>query len=506
MPDSSAELTSTMHRLPFTMHDFTRSTWVSDRAREVWEPRLGRITRAWIEIEWLAIVEGIRSCCITSATPEELVQWAPKWARHGLNTLPVAIDGAGSSGDASTPVPVEDGQPFRFRLVVGSPAHVSEFQQALDGADDVRIGALLGFPSCCREFFKRVWVDQLLVDTTWPMAVATAAADIQGTTVEVRSPSKANILWRWMGVRAVPHLPCSFACPSSEKLADQFINVGRRHGFTDEMDWLVQILEWPVEWSALHGIAEIKTPILKVATRTDATPCKYTVRYQGSNLPAESARGLAFPFVKLSLPILTESQGFKRGLNNPIVNEPAYTQSDAMDNGFATAADMEKAHQPIVQVANEYLANNPGNVLDIGCGNGVLLQKLLDSNPSNVPFGIDCEADRIAHARARLPQFAENFVCGNVYNTASIWPEDRQYTLVLLMPGRLLEVAPDWADRLRSLIHRHCRRVLIYAYGEWLTNYGTLDGLAAKAGLKMLNFPESSKVAFADVLVNSKVR
>ena len=32
----------------------------------------------------------------------------------------------------------------------------------------------------------------------------------------------------------------------------------------------MEILSWPVEWSVLHGIAEIKTPIFRVISRSDA--------------------------------------------------------------------------------------------------------------------------------------------------------------------------------------------------------------------------------------------
>jgi hypothetical protein len=62
------------------------------------------------------------------------------------------------------------------------------------------------------------------------------------------------------------------------------------------MDWLAEILSWPIECSALHRIAEIKTPMLKASTRTDAIPCKDTVRRQGDSYPLEGIRGLNFPY------------------------------------------------------------------------------------------------------------------------------------------------------------------------------------------------------------------
>ena len=514
---------TSMRRLPFRLQDFTRISWTSDSAREVWQPRIGRISNAWLEIEWLAVVAGLRSCCITTASPEQFVERAPRWAQNGLTALPLALAGVTQSY-SSTPVAVQSGKPFVFRMVLGSPKDVTQFKEAWDGLDDRGIGTLLGYPNCCREFFNRVWVDEAMVDTTWPMALATPAAEIRGTLVEVGTLPKSNILWRWMGVRPVSHLPCSFACDATMELADRLIEVGRKHGFDEEMDWMLQILDWPVEWSALHGVAEIKTPILKVSTRTNATPCKYTVRYKGQSTPPEAAQGLRFPFLAASSPILTESDGFKRGLENPIGEHrkngdslqlperssgccvqmgavPSFPPWYATDNGFSTVAAMDSSHEPILKTANSVLAETSGMVLDLGCGNGVLLKKLLDASPSIVPFGIDVEAGRIAHARELLPRFADNFVVGNLFDMKLAWPEGRRYALALLMPGRLLEVDPAQAAGLRVRLKDQCDRILIYAYGDWLTRYRNLKGLAAEAGLKLTDGAVDMAAGFAEVIL-----
>jgi hypothetical protein len=347
-----------------------------------------------------------------------------------------------------------------------------------------------------------VWVDEALVDTTWPMALATPSAQIHETHVEVSPLPKSNILWRWMGVRPVSHLPCSFACQATVALADRLIDVGRRNGYDQEMDWLLEILDWPVEWSAWHGVAEIKTPVLKVSTRTDATPCKYTVRYRGRSVPAEAAQGLRFPFVTAAAAPLTTSAAFQRGLEHPIGVQPATPPWFATDNGFATVAAMDRAHQPIVKLAGPALAENPGPVLDLGCGNGALLKRLLETQPAIVPFGVDSDAARIAHAQELLPQFADHLVAGNLFDLESFWPEGRRYALVLLMPGRLLEVAPARAAALRDRLRACCDRVLLYAYGDWLTRHGSLDGLAAQAGFRLVGADNGAPAAFAEATVS----
>jgi hypothetical protein len=73
-----------------------------------------------------------------------------------------------------------------------------------------------------------------------------------------------------------------------------------------------------VEWSCLHGIAEIKTPLLKVSANTDATASKYVVRRAGDRYPEEGAKGLSFAFRLPHGRRLTSSNRYQQGLDNPL--------------------------------------------------------------------------------------------------------------------------------------------------------------------------------------------
>lgn len=485
MPDATS--TAPMDRFDFTLPDFTRLAWVSDRAQEVWQPRLARITTAWMEIEWRAVLAGVRRCALTMVSPEEFMTRGADWAGEGLNALPVEMAGVSGQPYSATGVPYRPGEPFVFRFVIGRPADVVEFKQAWDDADQEVIGNLLGYPSCCREFFRRVWVDDAMVDTTWPMAVATAGATNGTATLDVEGPPESNILWRWMGVRAVPHLPCRFDCAATVALADQLVAVGRDCGHGQEMDWLLEILSWPAEWSALHGIAEVKTPVVKVSTRTDATPRKYVVRRHGTSAPDEALQGLSFPFevpVKLRL---TATRGFRKGLENMVAVDGPRPAWYASDNGFSSVAAMEDAHRPIVDLATHTLGGRGGAVLDLGCGNGALLEKVVQAVPGAVPHGIDVEPARIAHARLLHPAYAANFMVGDLLDDAQLWPGDRRYALAILMPGRLIEAGPARREPLLERLRTRCDEVLVYAYGDWLERRGSLRELAAAGGLAVVD-------------------
>jgi hypothetical protein len=476
-----------MERLDFVLPDFTRLSWVSDAARDVWEPRLGRITKAWLEIEWLAVLSDVRRCGVTMASAEELIARSGEWVKRGLSALPLEIQGASGHSYSSSGRKAVLGEPFVFRIVLGRPPDLAEFASAWDAGDNRGIGRLLGYPPCCVDFFQAVWADQKLVDTTWPMALATMSLPKGANAIEVTGPPEANILWRWMGARAVPHLPCRFDCGETVALGKQLIEVGRAAGYEEEMDWLLQVLAWPVEWSALHGIAEIKTPVLKVSTRTDATPSKYVVRRQGEAYPAEGAQGLAFPYRTARKPLLTQSRAFQRGLDNPIRVRPPRMEWYASDNGFSSQVAMDQAHVPIVGLATAVLAGKGGRVLDLGCANGALLQRLHEADARIVPFGIELEPRRVEHARVLLPQFADHFIVGDMFEDDRCWADGRRYALGLLMPGRLLEAGQSRAASLVERLRAQCDHLLVYAYGDWLTRYGDLGGLAREAGLSLLD-------------------
>jgi hypothetical protein len=105
----------------------------------------------------------------------------------------------------------------------------------------------------------------------------------------------------------------------------------------------------------------------------------------------------------------------------------------------------------------------------------------------------------LEHARKLHPAFAENFVAGNMFDGIPL-DADTVYSLVLLMPGRLLEVDEVSARRLRDWLRGHFEHLLVYAYGEWLTRHNGLDGLAARAGLTLLSRHPSGAAGLAGLV------
>jgi len=289
--------------------ELLRVAWVSEGARRVWEPRLAAIGAAWAEIEWRSVLAGVRRCAIVAVTPTELLAHGAGWSTAGLTALPLELD-------RSRPEPGRRSGPAEvvIRFAVGTPADVAAFATAWQAGDEQAMGELLGYPACCTRFFHHVWVDGGLDDTTWPMAVASAGAPPETAEIELDGRWAANTAWRPLGVRPVSHLPCRVDCAPTAELAGRFRQVGRDLGYAQEMAWLTDVLSWPLSWSALHGLAEVVTPVLKLAVPTDPGPGRRTLRWRGGAYPEEGATGRSFPFAAPGHARMTGSAGFRRGL------------------------------------------------------------------------------------------------------------------------------------------------------------------------------------------------
>lgn len=215
----------------------------------------------------------------------EYAECCGAWKKHGLQVAPLRVEEqAGMSGD------------YFVQAVVGEKRATELFKAAWIHNDHDELGRFLGYPACCRQFFQRWFVEQKSNDPSWLIARNTAGCFIEGTHAALSGNPLGNILLRCAGVRAVPHLPCKCDCPSSLDLAARMLALYPSLGYSEEAEWLQEMLDWPMEWSALHGIAEIRTPVMKLVTTTDATAAKRTVRWRGNSCPSDAARGLGFPY------------------------------------------------------------------------------------------------------------------------------------------------------------------------------------------------------------------
>ena len=473
-------------RLDYRLKDFTRYAWVSQQAREKWEPRINQIIRCWQELEWRSILMGIRKCSLQIIEHDAVEKRQKELSAAGLDL--VLLDKIAASQNYTTQfTTASNGEHFVYWSLIGNTPNIALFKKSWAIQDQKAIGHLLGYPACCVDFFHKTWVESGFIDTTWPMAFETSIKEInQERLIEVSGPYQSNILLRWLGPRLIYHLPCSFQCDATVKLASQFQHLALQLGYEEEMAWLQEMLSWPVEWSALHGIAEVKNPIVKLSTATDATSFKYTVRYKGDGYPEMGAIGLGFPHQQPKRLKFTETKSFNKGIENPIVSSsieefPWFHH----DNGFNLRSAMDEAHQPLVDLSVEALQGQAGQILDLGCGNGLLLKKIAARNTQLIPFGIDGDPQRIEHAKILHPNYPHHFISGDMFESNLLTSLDTSFQLVILMLGRLLEVDNPKQNFLKSFLRKNAKNILVYAYDDYLNN-NTLEDIARMTGFRLL--------------------
>ena len=317
-------------------------------------------------------------------------------------------------------VPFKEGEPFTLRTVIGSDKWISCYKEAMKDEDNVVMGNLLGYPECCSKFFQKHWKEQEEKDFTW-QSMGSISNLLTHAVIDPLLYN--NQMYSKLGVRPYYHMPCSVRCHESNELAKKYLKLWKH----EERYWLEEILSWPVEWSALHGAAEIRTPVCKIITDTEPTDTEHVVQFARGILPNEAGRGNRFPYCQ---------------------GEDIYS-----NNGFTSLEGMTEAHELILEVAKD--AKDVVSIIDPGCGNGRLLDRLCMLHAA---VGSGCDTNHHAIAQGLRLYSDLNLAEGNLFmfNSSS--------DMVVFMPGRLLENLSRADGFVRDTSFRY---LLLYGYSAY---------------------------------------
>jgi SAM-dependent methyltransferase len=390
--------------------------WASSVSRANWEPVLKRAQATWLELEIASVSEGVRDSALVYLDADELARASGDCSGVGLGFSILAHEPAG------------------FRVAIHKPGLPGEWYRAWERADNDAIGKLLGFPDCCRAFFKGQWV------TAGSRDVTRAMAGIDG-------PWESNIMMRWLGVRLVPHLPCSGKCAATQEQAEKYKAAGARMGL--DLEAIEAILRLPVEYDAAGEVAIISTPHFRFMAGTDAR----------------------------------EAAKLYRGGQDKLPPPPSYE-----DNGFTSEMAMRSAHAVVARSAGIVRS-----ALDLGCGDGALVSQIAANR-----FGVEVDATRADRATARGVNVFKGTIEAFARQEGIAGSADLD--VVLFMPGRLTEMSEEDAASVRRVLPLIGRRLVAYAYGDWLVRPGGLHDLARSAGFEVVgSFQAGPGVQAAEV-------
>jgi uncharacterized protein len=284
-------------RLPFRLPAFQRLMWTTELARNRWQPAIQDITRAvpgavpgWLEATG-------RSVALITLAPWQVLALRTVLARRQLDVqvLPAmpATDAPGAPA------------PLFGTVAVGAGPAVLAARQLWDAGAAGELAAAAKIPACCA---SAAAADRVAGwhDRTWPGAArgatppspgapGSAAAGAGPAALSLPVVPQTSTFMARLGLRAAQHQPCRAACPGSRRDGEAFLAaLAACHPGAARQ--LTEILSWPLDWSARHGIAELRTPVFKLAYDTDATAGTLGVTVTSSHYPAEGATGLRFPY------------------------------------------------------------------------------------------------------------------------------------------------------------------------------------------------------------------
>lgn len=289
-----------MQLLDFKMPPFARTAWASKQLKDKWEPKVDLAVKAYAQLEHLSVKHGLRKCKTAHIANDRLVDSIQSFAREGLHYVPIQEVGA-YTGFSHYHVAAVPGQPSTYYGALSTDIkYATEFMEASVNLDHTILARLLGYPECCTKFFLEVWQEKEYIDPVWQEYENTAPEHVKTKSeYKIRTRNtlapESNTLLKYIGIRVMPHIPCSPDCAHSLKMAKDWIQLGRDLKIAG-VEELLELLSMPVEWDALKGISYISTPIFKIETNTVTCYPKYVVQREGTFFPEDAPGGLKFPW------------------------------------------------------------------------------------------------------------------------------------------------------------------------------------------------------------------
>lgn len=425
-----------------------RVIWVSDEAERIWSSRFSRISSAYLQVEKQNVAKGIRRSHLTPLSPSDLrvnSDWATS---NNLVLVELGREGTNNHMYSSRASKYVEGENYTIRCAFTKPELREDWTAAWNVMNNDKIGELLGYPECCRKWFKHYWQDNQFLDDILAM--------YENSNFSTQGPWQLNFFYRYMGARLVSHMPCSFNCEHSLEIADANFNLMKELGYVEEAKWLEEIFNWPVRWSSLHGIAEVRCPVFKLSHKTDFLPEEFIVDKQGEIYPDEGASGVVFPWRrKKKTRSVLENKSFNESLKDAKLWE---------DNGFSSEAGMNACHSGILETLSTFKV---GSILDLGSGNGLLLKRIKEQGDLIDTYGIEIEEDRYNRGLEVHPEGI--FRKGTIFDFGNY--TENYYNYILLMPGRLTEVDQETKNIYIKFLKERTDNFVFYLYGDWIARY-----------------------------------
>lgn len=261
----------------------TRIAWWDEETKNLWEPRIERIQKAYNAAELTTVISDMRRVFVYHVNSTSFDESYEFLRKNNLVYYPTNKS-ALYNGFSHRHLPTEPGKPYMLygAAVKNDDLEAGElFSDASVGKTDHSvIGELLGYPECCVDFFNKTWGKDS-IDPMYEAAIKTVnSEETDDGVVSVNCHPYCNNLLRYFGIRITPHLTCSMQCENTIKWGEEWIDIMSQ---VDEeaAEWAVEMLSSPLTWSCLKGVAIIDTPWFRGVTNSDNSIDKKIVKNLG---------------------------------------------------------------------------------------------------------------------------------------------------------------------------------------------------------------------------------
>lgn len=247
---------------------FTNTNWKTVESRDRWRDLLATAATAKHEAEWRSVMDDRtdRKAAIIHVNNYNREKWLKRVGKHGLAYRDIRYSEP-YDGFSHRHIPTTEDNPNRLTYaVIAENEQYADEMEAVEtgegGADrHDRVGELLNFPDCCREYFNDEWlggcIDPIYETTCNTGSARAIDGDPQNVLVEEPVPW-TNIMYRYFGWSFVTHIPCSWDCEESIEIAKARGEIMADAGYEDAANAMYNFLDLPMVWSCKNGIAHVK--------------------------------------------------------------------------------------------------------------------------------------------------------------------------------------------------------------------------------------------------------
>lgn len=259
---------------------FLRLSWVSEAAERLWMPRMEAVRSMLEDLCIHAAANPGAGCQLRIVRRHRLHSLFVLAAQRGVAAATLPHPPAGRN---EALVPRQPNQQLQI-LLIGNTGKLETARRAWTSQQWDAFSRLLDLPSLQQREFAQHLQEE---------SAGTHPHPTRGLP-DSPHPEDHQLL-HLIGLSWWPTpLHCSSDLETLRWLGDRQQLANEQ--FPDELQWLQEFLAMPMEWSALHGIAELKTPLFRCMHDTISTAEKHRFLFRGHHLPAESARGLGHPY------------------------------------------------------------------------------------------------------------------------------------------------------------------------------------------------------------------